>query len=1039
MVRTLVSNGRLMSLIIAVIIVSGLGALNTLPRSEDPRISARTAFILTPYPGASAERVESLVTEPLENKVREIEELTEIKSTSRAGMSVLTLKLKDEIHDPDIPPIWSRVRDLIAEIETELPPDSHSPRLDDDRVYAFTIIYTLSWQGAGDSRVDMLGRYAKELESRLRSMPGTELVNIFGQPQQEFLVEIDNPKLSQIGLTPRDISNAIGAADAKVSAGQLNNEKTRMALEVAGELSDVERIRSVPLRVTSSSEMIRIADIATVTRQEKLPASNLAIVEGQRAVVVAVRMLPNVRIDQWTAKIDRNIDDFRQTLPGNIAIEKIFDQNAYTQTRLGDLVGNVALGFTLILTVLLCTLGWRSALIVAAALPLTSLTTLSIMRFTGLPIHQMSVTGLIVSLGIMVDNAIVMADAIAYERRRGLSALEAVRKSLLHLWQPLLGSTLTTILTFMPIVLMPGPGGEFVSGIALSVIFSLIGSYVISHTIIAGLAGRFTRVAEDREEKWWQHGITLPKVSNGFKQALSLALARPRTTVMVVSLLPITGLYLAKHLTEEFFPPADRDMFHIEVYMPQQASIDETLRVTRDISQAVADEEELEFLHWFVGGNAPSFYYNMTSGKDGAPFYAQAMAKATNFKTANDMIPRLQRELDDQFPEAQILVRKLEQGPPVIAPIELQVVGPNLDTLKETGDEIRRIAMETANVVHTRATLSEAAPKLWFQVREPISQQSGLPLTSLSDQLRLGIDGIAQGTVLESTFSLPVRVRLKDEQRSDMAALESLNFVSPLQNPSHAESPVYKGIPLLALGELTLEPIRGTITRKDGRRINSIEVFTREGVLVADVLATLKQRLTAEGFELPPGYELEIGGQTDARSDSVNNLMSSVSLILTMLVLVVVISFNSFRVSGIIFAVAIQAAGLGLLNVFIFGYAFSFTVIIALMGLIGLAINAAIVILAELKSNPDAIAGNIDAVVDSVMLCSRHITSTTITTVGGFIPLILAGGGFWPPFAIAIAGGTLLTTMVSFFFVPAAFKAFSERRSFELSGVPALD
>ncbi len=1038
MVKTLVGNGRMMSLIIAVIIVSGLGALNALPRTEDPRISNRTSFILTPFPGASAERVESLVTEPLENKVREIEELDEINSTSRAGMSVVRLRLKDTIYSPDIPPIWSRVRDLIAEVATELPRGSLPPRLDDDRGEAFTIIYSLNWQGPGEPRADVLGRYAKEVESRLRAVVGTELVGIFGAPEQEFLVEIDNPRLSQAGLTPRDVSNAVLAADAKVSAGQLNNSKTRIALEVSGELSDIERIRNIPLKVTASGRMIRIGDVASVRRQEKLPSDSLAIIDDQRAVVVAVRMLPNVRIDQWTAKIDRNMEEFQQTLPSNIAIEKLFDQNAYTQTRLGDLAGNVLLGFTLILTVLFCTLGWRSALIVAAALPLTALCTLSIMRFTGLPIHQMSVTGLIVSLGIMVDNAIVMTDAIAYERRRGLSAYDAVRKSLLHLWQPLLGSTLTTILTFMPIVLMPGPGGEFVGGIALSVIFSLIGSYVISHTIIAGLAGRFTLASQQGEGKWWQQGINLPSFSNGLKRGLRLTLKRPKITVLVVSLIPLAGLYLSSHLTEQFFPASDRDMFQIEVYLPQQASIDETLRVTEEISQALSGIKELEYLHWFVGSNAPSFYYNMTSGKDGSSFYAQGMAKAKNFKSANALIPVLQTKLDDHFPNAQILVRKLEQGPPVIAPIELHIIGPNLDTLKALGEEIRRIALETPDVIHTRATLSEATPKLWFEVREAVAQQSRLPLTALADQMQTAVDGITQGTVLESTFSLPVRVRLKESQRSEMAALENLNFVSPVAN-DQLDTDSVNGIPLLALGHLELKPIRGTITRKDGRRINTIEVFTQADVMVADVLTILKQRMSAEGFQLPPGYELKTGGQTDARSDSVGNLMSSVFLILTMLILVVVISFNSYRVSSIIFAVAIQAAGLGLLCVYLFNYAFSFTVIIALMGLIGLAINAAIVILAELKASPEAITGDIDAIIDSVMLCSRHITSTTITTVGGFMPLILEGGGFWPPFAIAIAGGTLLATLLSFFFVPAAFKAYSMHRKFERSGVPTLE
>lgn len=408
-------------------------------------------------------------------------------------------------------------------------------------------------------------------------------------------------------------------------------------------------------------------------------------------------------------------------------------------------------------------------------------------------------------------------------------------------------------------------------------------------------------------------------------------------------------------------------------------------------------------------------------------------------QTSNRLVPLLQRKLDDLFPESQTLVRKLEQGPPVIAPIELRLFGQSLNTLKTLGDKIRRIALETPGVAHARATLSEATPKLWLHVDETLSRQSGLSLTAISAQLRNGIDGVVQGSVLESTYSLPVRVRLKESQRLDMADIENINIVSPLSSNMSMTDNGFNGIPLSALGKVALEPARGSIPRIDGMRVNSIEIFPREGVLVAEVLDRVMASLEKEQFELPLGYTLEKAGQSSKRQDTVGNLMSSVGLILTLLVLVVVFSFNSFRISGIIFAVAVQAAGLGLLSIYVFGYPFGFTSIIALMGLVGLAINAAIVILAELKANENAVQGDLGHIAQSVALCSRHITATTITTIGGFLPLILAGGGFWPPFAIAIAGGTLLTTLVSFFFVPAAFTLFANKRPFEITQSGVLE
>ncbi len=1037
MIQQFVENGRLIALTIAVILVAGLGGLSALPRAEDPRITGRLGVVKTFFPGASAERIEALVSEPLENKLRELSEIKRISSVSSAGISVITIELKDRVGDREKPAVWSRARDLLGEAQVSLPSGVLKPELSDDRGFAYTLLYALKWSGKGEPEPSVLGRYAKEMESRLRGISGTELVGIYGQPQEEILIELNSAKLTSLGLSTAAVGIAVEKADAKVAAGQLNNSYSRMAVEVAGEFSDLERIRRIPL-LSSRGLDVRLSDVAEVYRQEKTPISTLAIIDGERSVVVGARMLPDQRVDTWTKQVESELDRFSAILPANVVVKELFNQDDYTQNRLGELFSNISLGFAIILVVLFFTLGFRSALIVAAALPLTVMFTLAAMKYFGLPIHQMSITGLIVALGIMVDNAIVMVDSIARERNRGASAVDAVTGSVKHLWMPLLGSTLTTILAFMPIVLMPGSAGEFVGGIALSVIFSLVGSYLISHTVIAGMAGRYLRPETEQKQSrsWWQSGVHFDFLARRFENSLQWALSYPERTLAAVVLVPCLGYIAAGSLTEQFFPASDRDMFHIEVFLPLHSSVVATQKATQDISETLSVQEDIESLHWFVGANAPSFYYNMMENKDGSANYAQAMVTAKDFKAANRLIPQLQIELDKKFPKIQILVRKLEQGPPVNAPVEFRLYGPNLNVLKDLGDQLRRVMLETNDVVHARATLAGAVPKIWFNVDEELSQQSGLALRDLSSQLQDSIDGVVRGSVLEATQSLPIRIRIASDDRKEMSSIENLNFVSPL-NYSEIGTPArseFVGIPLSAIGELKISPARGAIPRRDGQRINTVQGYIRDGVLPADITERVSNNLERQGFEIPPGYRLELGGEGAERNDAVGKLMSSVGVIVVLLVLVVVLSFNSFRLSGIIFAVAMQAAGLGLLSVFLFSYPFGFTVIIGLLGLIGLAINAAIVILAELKIDPRAVEGDRDAIIAGVTRCSRHITSTTITTMGGFLPLIIAGGGFWPPFAIAIAGGTLLTTLVSFYFVPSAFLLFSRKRAFELSG-----
>ncbi|MGB0733691.1 MAG: efflux RND transporter permease subunit, partial [Pontibacterium sp.] len=527
------------------------------------------------------------------------------------------------------------------------------------------------------------------------------------------------------------------------------------------------------------------------------------------------------------------------------------------------------------------------------------------------------------------------------------------------------------------------------------------------------------------KQRWYHRGINTPWLARPFKASVRLGLKVPVLTLLLALALPAAGIWGAGQLKEQFFPPSDRDMFQIQVFMPSQSSLAHTQSAVEAINQELAKYPELTQINWFIGGNAPAFYYNLAATQQGAKNFAQAMITADSFISANRLVPVLQAALDNTQPDAQILVRRLEQGPPFNAPVELRIFGPNLDKLKALGDELRLVLSQTEDVLHTRATLVPGTPKVWVDINPNQAAISGLSLVEISNQLNHMLYGATGGTVLEVNESIPVRVTLPNNQKESIEALGNLQLVSPsLDHP----------IPLSSVAELKLAPSRGAIARRDGERINTIEGYITAGVLPAVVLERVTQRLDEINFTLPSGYRLEVGGESAERNDAVGNLLSSVGLIVALLITVLVLSFNSYRLCALILATASLSAALGLLSVYVFNYPFGFTVIIGLLGLMGLAINAAIVILAELKADTKAIEGDDQAIIDAVSSCTRHITSTTITTVGGFMPLILAEGNFWPPFAVAIAGGTVLTTLLSFYFVPAAFKLLTRIRRFELTG-----
>ncbi len=1023
MIHILFQNRRLLGLLTALLIVAGLGALYTLPIAEDPRMENRFALILTPFPGASATRVEALVTEKLEQTLREMPEIKEISSRSGNGMSSITLSLIDSITDPD--PVWSRARDFIADVQPDLPAGARPSQLLDKRGYAYTLMIAL--RGADGFTVprQVLQRYARELQSRLRAVPGTDVVNVDGLVSEEVEVRVSSARAAAAGQTVRSIASVLGRYDTKSSAGLLESNLGRMQVEITGDLDSVERVARVPLDVGDPAHLLRVGDIADVQRVIRQPEEEKVLRAGQEQLVVAVRMLHTERIGRWHERLMRDVEDFDAALPSNIELDVIFDQLNYTNERMSHLTGNIAIGFFLILLILLVTLGWRSALLVAAALPLMMLFTFFLMNVTGVPINQMSVTGLVVALGITVDNAIVVVDDIAQRLRQNISRLAAVQGAVTHLWLPLLGSTATTILAFMPIILQPGAAGEFVGALALCVVFSLVGSYLISFSLVAITAGKI--VPRQHLGGWWQQGIVLPGFSDRFETILRAALNRPKSAIALIVILPGLGFYGVSTLPERFFPPVDRDMFTIEVMLPTRASFDNTEAVVREVDAILAVTEGIEAVDWFIGKSAAPFYYNLIENRFGAQNYAQAMVLASSAQRSEQLVADLEQRLPPLLTEARIVTRKLEQGPPVDTPVELRIFGPDLAVLEDIGNDIRLMLSNLPSVTNTVASLGETIPTINLQLKEEVL--AGTPLNPLASAnvLRENLDGIVVGALLEGTEEVPVRVRLAANERRTARDLQNLNVVfSP-------DSSRFSATSLQSVAEMSIEPRIISIAHRDGQRINTVGAYLRSGVLPDEVASDLQAVIEDNDYRLPPGYRMEFGGELAKRSESVAGLAAQIPLIFVMLIVVLVVSFNSWRLCLLILSVAFLAVGLGMLSLALSRQAFGFQVIVGLLGLMGLAINGAIVILAELRASPTALSGDYDGIVAAILHCTRHITSTTITTVAGFLPLLLGGGLFWPPFATAIVGGTVLVTLLSLIFVPCVFLLMVNKKPFEVS------
>ncbi len=1016
-------NTRLTVLVVGLILVAGAASLKSLARQEDPTLARRFGVITTFYPGASALRVESLVSEKIEQELQALHEIEAITSTSRTGVSVIRVELGDAYDESSVDEVWSKVRDKIGDAAPSLPPGAMTPSFEDRTSTAITLAASLVWEGEGAAPIGLLTRLAEELENRLRNVPGTRDTELFGAADEEVRISVDPLVLSAASLTARDVSVAIARADAKMPAGQLRNASNELLLEVGGELDSLARIREIPVRREADGRFLRVGDIARVEKVVQEPPATIALPGGRRGIVVAATMQTPNRVDIWAERARVISDEFRAEVPSGVGYEIIFDQSTYTGERLGTLLSNLLLGGAIVVGVLFFMMGWRSAIIVASALPLTVSAVLAQLNWLGVPLHQTSITGLIIALGLLIDNAIVVVDEFRLKRRAGHSPELAVTATVRKLFIPLAASTLTTVLAFLPIVLMPGPAGEFVGPISIGVGLSVVTSFALSMSVIAAFAGTFLRAPEsDSDAVWWSAGYGNARLLALYRRSLHVCLERPWIGVAVSVVLPVLGFGLGQTLSEQFFPANDRNQFQIQLVLPSQTSIYETQTNALRARELVHAHPEVVESHWFLGEAAPRVYYNMFNNEDGNAGYAGAYVTTSSPDATESLLPRLQTELTEAFPNARVMALPFEQGPPFDAPVEARITGPDLELLRELGEEVRGVLSRADGVTFTVAGLAGGVPKLLIEADEDQAGLVGIQLGDIADQLNARLEGAVGGSVLEADQELPVRVRVSGADRESMSRIGSGRLLAPGRpNDTHPED--IPGVPLSALADVRLVPELGGITRRDGRRINTVQGFLVPYQLIADSLADFRARLDAAHFELPPGYHIEFGGESEQRSEAISNLAAFALPLFVVMAGSIVLTFNSFRLAAVIFVVAFLSIGLALLGVWMFGHPMGFLAIIGTMGLVGLSINDAIVVLTALREDDRAAAADVEETAAVVIDATRHILSTTFTTIGGFLPLIVFGGRFWPPMATAIAGGVGGASILALYLVPSVYIA----------------
>ena len=571
------------------------------------------------------------------------------------------------------------------------------------------------------------------------------------------------------------------------------------------------------------------------------------------------------------------------------------------------------------------------------------------------------------------------------------------------------------ILTFAPMMLLQGNVGDFIRTIAIALSIMLFWSFVMAIVLTGPMAARLLP------------NVPQPPVDQTeglLYRALRFFVRKPLLSLVLAALMPAAGFVALFSMPVQFFPLADRNQFYLSVSLPSHADIGRTRALVEQVDAQLRGIEGITQSYWVIGGTAPAFYYNILSGRTSSPGYAQGMITTATAEDARRILTTLQQDLSDRFAEADINVRKLSQGPPVGAPVTFLIHGAEIDELRRIGGEVQQAIATLPEASYVSGGLAEGAAQLRFIVDRDAAQMIGLGEDAIASQLRAGLSGVIADQIIEGQQRLPIRVQFADHFRRSIEAISDMPL---LVGPDRAANGQAQTVPLSALASPRLEVAETLIYRYNGERMNFIRVYPQPDVLPSALFAKAVEAIEAADIILPPGYRIDTGGEDEERSNTVDGLLASVAMLAALGFAVLVATFRSFRLTIGTVIVAGLSTGLSLLAVAALGYPLGINALIGVIGSVGVSVNASIIIFTTLQHNACAASGDPDAVTREIMRGSRHIISTSLTTFGGFLPLLFQGGLFWPPFAAAVAGGVLLSTSLAYLFAPAYFRIFHAR------------
>jgi len=981
----------------------GLTTLFTMPRSEDPEVESPQFAVIVVYPGTSPKDMEELVVDPVEDRINELEDMKRIRTTISDGLAVFRVEYKYE-SDPD-----EKYQELVREIgslRAELPKDIFSIDINKFQPSDVNIIQiALISENASRSKMKF---HAEALKDELEKIPMLKNVEVQGLPEQIVRIELRLDKIAQMNIPLDAITQSIQSEMANIPGGSIEAGSKAFSIKTSGNYTGLNEIKNT-IVYAANGKNILLRDVAEayITFDE---TKHITRLNGHRCVFVIAAQKSGLNISDTQKKYKPVLESFGAKLPSNIAMVHHFDQADNVNGRLEGL-GKDFLIAILLVSITLLPLGIRAASVVMISIPLSLAIGLVLLNLLGISLNQLSIVGLVVALGLLVDDSIVVVENIERWMREGHSRFDATIKATKQIGLAVVGCTVTLIIAFMPLVFLPEGAGDFIRGLPLAVIMAVLSSMLVSITVIPFLSSRLLKDHGHTGGNIFMRG--LQKLIHGsYSRLLDKALQRPILTTIIAGVIFIASLQLFPVIGFGLFPASEKPQFIINSITPLQTNLEKTDSVAHHVDEVVSKIPEVNYYATNVGKGNPRIYYNVTQENERTDF-AQTFVQLnddTSPKRKLEIINQLRSEFE-HYPDAKIEVKNFEQGPPVVAPVEIRLFGDNLDTLRNLASRVEQVLKETEGTLYVNNPVSNLKSDVRVVINQEKARMTGINTVDIDRTIRFAVAGLNMGSFSDAEGEdYDIHITTPKKEHATLASLNNL-FVNTRQGAP---------VPLEQIASLKLEASQVSIDHYNKTRMVSVSAFVQKGYLNDKVISNVVTKM--ETLKLPDGYSFMMGGDVEASNDSFGGLGTIIIITVFMFIAVLVLMFKTFKSTLIVLSVIPLGVVGAVLALLFSGNPLSFVSIIGLIALAGVEVKNSILLVDftnQLRKQGKSVD---DAIREAGEVRFLPIVLTSLTAIGGLLPIALSTNPLISPLAIVLIGGLISSTLLSRIVTPVVYK-----------------